>query len=107
MIYSRWRPDRGGYDYYESGERRGLGDDLPVPDMPMGTAIGVASTDIGRVPSGSVRHVGSGAVARGSLMPISRAGLGLGGLNIGMSLSGLTGILLGAAFGWWLRGRRR
>lgn len=75
MIYSRWRPDTGGYDYFASAERRGLGDDLPVPKLPAGTAIGVASTDIGRPPPPGMKHVGSGPVARGSVMPMSRAGL--------------------------------
>lgn len=75
MIYSRWRPDVGGYDYFESAERRGLGDDLPVPALPEGTAIGVASTDIGRAPPSALRPVGSGPVARGSVLPLSRAGL--------------------------------
>lgn len=75
MMYSRWRPDRGGYDYFASAERRGLGDDLPVPKLPPGTAIGVASTDIGRPPPGDLRPAGSGAVAKGSILPLSRAGL--------------------------------
>lgn len=106
MIYSRWRPDRGGYDYFESAERAGLGDDMAVPDMPMGTSIGVASTDIGRSPGASVRAVGSGAEARGSVMPMSRAGLSLAGINVGLSLSSIGGVLLGVALGWWWRGRR-
>jgi len=28
MIYSQWRPD-GGYDYFQTPERRNLRDDLP------------------------------------------------------------------------------
>ena len=48
MIYSKWIPDRGGSAYYETSERRGLGDDLPVPQLRNTSGIGVASTDIGR-----------------------------------------------------------
>lgn len=75
MYYSRFRPDSGGYDYFTAEERRGLGDDMPIPKLPRGTAIGVASTDIGRTPSGPLRPAGSGPVARGSILPVSRAGL--------------------------------
>ena len=79
MIYSRWRPDKGGYDYFESAERLGMGDDLPTPKLGVGTSLGVASTDIGRTPGGALRSVGSGPIARGSILPMSRAGLtGLG-----------------------------
>jgi hypothetical protein len=75
MIYSRWRPDVGGYEYFESTERRGLGDDLPMPKLPAGTAIGVASTDIGRPAPGALRPAGSGPVPKGSILPLSREGL--------------------------------
>lgn len=75
MIYSRWRPDTGGYDYFQSAERRGLGDDLPVPKLTGGTAIGVASTDIGRPAPGALHPAGSGPVAKGSILPLSRQGL--------------------------------
>lgn len=87
MIYSRWRPDVGGYDYFQSAERRGLGDDLPVPKLNGGTAIGVASTDIGRPAPGALHPAGSGPVAKGSILPLSRQGLsgmdwmGSGGLR--------------------------
>jgi len=75
VIYSRWRPDTGGYDYFEASERRGLGDDLPTPKLPAGTDIGVASTDIGRPAPGPLRPAGSGPVAKGSILPLSRQGL--------------------------------
>ncbi len=75
MIYSRWRPAVGGYDYFEAPNQIGLGDDLPVPSLPSGTAIGVASTDIGRPAAPGMRRTGSGATARGSIMPLSRDGL--------------------------------
>jgi hypothetical protein len=75
MIYSRWRPDKGGYDYFETSERYGLGDDLPVPKLSASSAIGVASVDAGRVPPTHARFVGSGRYAKGMIMPTSRAGL--------------------------------
>jgi len=75
MIYSQWLPDRGGYAYYESSERRGLGDDLPVPRLRSTTALGVASTDIGRPLPLGAKIIGYGPVARGSIVPFDRSGL--------------------------------
>lgn len=93
MMYSRWRPDRGGYDYFEAAQRLGLGDDLPVPRLPAGTAIGVASTDIGRPAPAGMRHVGSGPTARGSILPLSRDGLsGLGSLVDSVPLWAAAGV---------------
>lgn len=105
-IYSRWKPDVGGYEYFESTERLGLGDDLAVPKLPRGTAIGVASTDIGRTAPGPLRPVGSGKAARGSILPISRAGLSgtfsvLIGLPVWVPLTLLGG--LGLYVAWELR----
>ena len=82
MIYSRWRPDKGGYDYFESGERYGLGDDLPVPKLPGSSSIGVSSVTAGRMPkNGVLTPAGSGPNARGAIMPTDRSGLqGLGAL---------------------------
>ncbi len=75
MIYSRWRPDTGGYDYFSTPARLGLGDDPPIPSLPRGTDIGVASTDIGRSAPGGMTHIGTGPTARGSILPLSRDGL--------------------------------
>ena len=85
MKYSRWRPDTGGYDYFEGSERFGLGDDLPVPKLHGGTDIGVASTDIGRTATTGLRPAGSGPTPQGSIMPLSRQGLS-GGLFEAMNL---------------------
>jgi hypothetical protein len=75
MIYSRWRPDTGGYDYFESPERYALADDLPTPSVFGGSAIGVSSLACGRkIPMGA-RPAGSGASAKGVIAPVSRAGL--------------------------------
>lgn len=75
MIYSKWRPDTGQYDYYEAPERRGLGDDLPTPRLPLGTSVGVASNTVGRKVPLAARRAGSGELPRGSIAPTSRAGL--------------------------------
>ena len=87
MKYSRWRPDTGGYDYFEAADRFGLGDDLPVPRLTGGTDIGIASTDIGRNPIAATRPAGSGRTPQGSIMPLSRQGLS-GGVFEAMNLLG-------------------
>lgn len=105
MIYSRWRPDTGNYDYFESAERRGLGDDMPVPQLTNASVLGVASTDAGRTPAGTLRKVGSGALARGAILPLSRAGLAGTGFGLNVSLSGLAVLAAGVLAGFWA-GRR-
>jgi hypothetical protein len=65
VIYSRWDPSGGYYDYFEGDERPGINDDLPEPNLPRGTEIGVPSTDCGRpVPDGAA-YLGSGEWAVG------------------------------------------
>lgn len=75
MIYSKWLPDRGGYAYYETPERRGLGDDLPIPRLRRTSALGVASTDIGRPLPLGAKLVGYGPLAKGYVAPLDRGGL--------------------------------
>ncbi len=76
MIFSRWRPDRGGYDYFDSPSTRyGLGDDLPVPQLKNTTEIGVASTDIGRPMPTDAVYVGDGATPQGMIAPIDTSTL--------------------------------
>jgi hypothetical protein len=77
MIYSKWKPSKGGYDYFKANDKDvPLGDDLPTPVLPAGTAIGVASTEAGRaIPSGA-KHVGSGEQAIGLISPIEKSVLG-------------------------------
>lgn len=105
MVYSRWRPDKGGYDYFEASERRGLGDDMPVPQLTIASELGVASTDAGRSANGGLRHAGAGPLPRGAILPLSRSGLAGTGLGFNLSLSGLATLALGALAGFWL-GRR-
>ena len=101
MIWSQWRPDTGGYDYYETAKRHALGEDLPVPLDVGGTSIGVASTEIGRKPDGPARRIGSGPMARGSVMPIDRSGLS--GLSLTFSWRTLVVAALAGAAGWYAR----
>jgi hypothetical protein len=105
MIYSSWRPDQGGYDYFETPERRGLGDDLPTPRMAPVTALGVPSTSVGRPLAAGARLVGSGAVPVGVVTPLSRRGLALGQLFSEQTV--LTGLLMAAVLTvGWLLGRQ-
>lgn len=92
MIYSKWLPDRGGYAYYETSERRGLSDDLPVPHLSTVSMLGAAGTEVGRgVPLGA-KIVGYGPLARGSISPLDRSGLsGILGSGANMLLLLLVG----------------
>jgi len=87
VIYSRWRPEGGGYDYFEDASLPNLNDDLPNPDkVRMAGEIGVPSVECGRSIPESASWAGEGEVARGVIAPIdpsrimvrSRIG-GLGG----------------------------
>jgi hypothetical protein len=94
MIYSKWLPDKGGYAYYETKERRGLGDDLPTPRLSQTSSIGVASTDAGRALPLGAKIVGYGPIARGCVTVLDRSGLS------GFSMSGSplnSLVLVGAA----------
>lgn len=104
MIYSRWRPETGVYDYYEVAGGIPLGNDLPTPRLSAGTSIGVASVDIGRKMPMSGRHVGSGSTPRGMITPVS-ATSGLGALAFSIGFGEIAMVAAGAALGWWLRGR--
>ena len=91
MIYSRWIPDRGDYEYLEAAERRGLGDDLPVPLLSPSSPIGFPSTEAGRKAPSGLRPVGRGAWAKGMILP--------------MQVKGLSGTGLGeipGSIAWWL-----
>lgn len=77
MIYSRWNPSKGGYDYFNAKQEKDipLANDLPVPVLPRGTDIGVASVEAGRpIPAGA-EPAGSGAGAVGLIAPIARTAL--------------------------------
>lgn len=85
MIYSRWRPNTGGYDYFQANGDIPLANDLPIPSLPSGTKIGVASVDVGRRIPSAAKYVGSGEKAKGMVSPISQSSLGLGSVTTIMS----------------------
>lgn len=104
MIYSRWRPDTGGYDYFESSERYGMGDDLPTPRLFPGK-LGVASTSAGRpIPTGA-RRIGSGPTAKGVIAPMDTRGLAMAGINV--SMGGIGTLLIGGLLGYWIARRKK
>lgn len=78
MIYSKWKPSTGGYDYFQAPDADiPLGDDLPIPSLPSSGPIGIASTDAGRPLPAGARLIGSGPQARGLITPLGvRGGLG-------------------------------
>lgn len=73
MIYSEWCPDTGGYKYFEAPGTQNINDDLPTPDLPPATKIGVPSIEAGRpFPSGA-EEVGEGDVAVGVVAPVDKS----------------------------------
>lgn len=85
MIFSRWQPDTGGYDYFDSPSTRiGLGDDLPVPSFKTMRALGLnigCSTDIGRPLPADATKVGSGPLPRGMVSPMNKISGVLGAID--------------------------
>ncbi len=96
MVYSEWLPDRGGYRYLEVAERRGLGDDLPIPKLKQRSPIGVPSTEAGRPLPLGAKIVGYGPIAKGSVVPLDRSGLAGGtvtsGGNMALTVLALAGL---------------
>lgn len=110
MIYSQWVPDKGGYVYYETSERRGLGDDLPAPRLRRHSEIGVASTEVGRPLPLGAKIIGYGPLARGCVVPMDRSVLsGLGSTQRDLPMAAFYGVLaLVSAFGGaWIAGKIR
>ncbi len=98
MIYSEWQPD-GGYQYFETEQRHGIGDDLPNVVMPsVVNGIGVPVQDVGRTVPGGAKSLGFGAAPKGLMAPMARG-------NKMFGLSGVDGpskamiVLGGVAFG--------
>jgi hypothetical protein len=80
VLYSRWDPTSGVYDYFEAEATVGLNDDLPVPALPAGTAIGVPSVLCGRPLPDDAVAVGEGELARGSIIPSMSSGDPIGAI---------------------------
>lgn len=108
MIYSRWDPSSGRYDYFETPEALGRNDDLPVPRLPAGGAIGVASVAAGRPLPGDATPIGSGERALGSIVPTVRGGVlaGLAGAIDPRWLWLGGGVVVGLGVGFLLWRRR-
>lgn len=109
MIFSRWRPDSGGYDYFDSPSTRyGLGNDLPVPRLSQPTALGACSTDIGRaIPSDAVA-IGSGPIARGMVAPMGKVGgLMLGAIDLTSSAAKFVLVGAGVVAIWLFVGSKK
>lgn len=96
MIFSVWKPD-GGYDYFESSIRHGIGDDLPEVSMPSTiNGIGVPAQDVGRqVPRDAVA-AGSGTIPVGLMAPMARPYIGISGLDLGSDTAKASGIFFGS-----------
>lgn len=75
MIYSRWRPDVGGYDYFQDAVTHNLNDDLPEPQLRPASQIGIPSIEAGRpIPAAAV-WAGEGAKAVGLVAPVDAKAL--------------------------------
>jgi len=70
VIYSRWRPEGDGYDYFDVDEVVNINDDLPTPDLREAGRLGVPSIEAGRpIPAGA-SWVGNGDDAIGLVAPV-------------------------------------
>lgn len=108
MIFSRWNPHAGGYDYFDSPGGEALNDDLAVPSLPPATKLGVPSTSCGRpIPAGA-SHVGSGELAVGLVATPSDGSSALGDLFDGIPTWGwaLGGAAAGSLITYLLTRRR-
>lgn len=75
MIYSTWKPSKGGYDYFDGKDKDiPMANDLPVPNIPSGTSIGTASIECGRPKPAGAKYIGSGELAKGMITPVSSSG---------------------------------
>jgi len=70
LIYSRWRPDDGGYDYFVTSDAPNINDDLPSPALPVATKIGVPSIEAGRLIPQGASPAGHGELAVGVVAPV-------------------------------------
>lgn len=73
MIYSRWRPEGDGYDYFRDDSLHNINDDLPTPQLRDASVLGVPSIESGMpIPAGA-QAVGHGAAAVGLIAPVDEA----------------------------------
>jgi len=103
VIYSRWRPDTGGYDYFQDELTHNLNDDLPEPQLHAASQIGVPSIEAGRAIPRGAEWVGEGPTAVGLVAPVDSRSLvrrtrALGPLS-GLPSPGGPGFWIAAAIG--------
>lgn len=99
MKYSRWIPDRGGYEVFEDGRRLDLGNDVERPVLRASSPIGASSVVAGRPLSRGARRVGTSPVPLG-MVTVTRPSQALGGVPVTDVMRHLPAIGLGALVGW-------
>lgn len=95
MIYSMHDVLNGGFRYFEAPGATPINDDLPTPNFPVDTPLGVPSSHAGRAMPGRTRPAGSGQEARGIIV---RAG-GTSGRVLSDALPSGLGKLLPSGLG--------
>lgn len=76
MFYSCFDPKTGLYDYFVDDKNHPINGDLPIPQFPVTTKIGVPAIEAGRkMPSGA-KPAGRGWHARGLIVQCGRGPLG-------------------------------
>jgi hypothetical protein len=77
VFYSCFNANTGLYDYFSDGDPKiPINGDLPIPDLPTPTQIGVAAIEVGRPMPSSARMVGQGWHARGQIVQCGRGPMG-------------------------------
>jgi hypothetical protein len=70
VIYSRWRPEGDGYDYFRDSSLHNVNDDLPTPQLRDASVLGVPSIEAGvPIPDGA-EAAGHGEVPVGVVAPV-------------------------------------
>jgi hypothetical protein len=111
LVYSRWRPDIGGFEYFQTADQHNINDDLPTPELLPPTKIGVPSMEAGRSLPPGARKVGEGPLARGLIAPVDenrivRRTRSLAGVEDPGSMTWAIVLGAGAALAVWLVVRR-
>jgi hypothetical protein len=115
MLYSRWQPDTGGYEYFEAPSTSvNINDDLPEPTLRPADRIGVPSIEAGRDLPPDAVLVGVGPEPVGLIAPVDQALIvrrnrALSGTSAGMG-GPWAGVLIFVVVGyaaWHLLGKPR
>ena len=111
LVYSRWRPDIGGFEYFQTADQHNINDDLPTPELLPPTKIGLPSMEAGRSLPHGARKVGEGALARGLIAPVDETRIvrrtrSLAGVETAGGAKWALVVGAGAALAVWLWVRR-